>query len=258
LNPRPLRPEPRHAAPAVADGCRVVHGRGPQHRRRPGLGDGLAAFLLPNAGVGAVRSSLPCQSIPSAVGPHASGAGFWPPVKVERPTGRTTLAGGQVPARLRPGRRQTGWTGSPTTHPPSDSRSQFSIPEPEVPAGGTLLTPRSVGSAPPTGGVWIGAFVVPELWTHPTVNSDPGTCRCGGVAVTHCCQLGRLCGRRGRRSDPPPGHPPRPLTQLIRRPPCPGALCSFQRPGAGVPPTGGTPADRLARRYGQSDSVPSQ
>jgi len=43
---------------------------------------------------------------PVAVDPHSSGAGFWPPVKLERPTGRTSLTGGQVPARPRPGRRR--------------------------------------------------------------------------------------------------------------------------------------------------------
>jgi hypothetical protein len=60
------------------------------------------------------RNLLP---IPCAVDLPTWGAGFWPPVKVERPAGRTTLTGGQVPARLAPGRRRAGWHPAATTHP---------------------------------------------------------------------------------------------------------------------------------------------
>jgi len=42
--------------------------------------------------------------IPSAVDPCAGVGGAWPPVKVERPTGRTTLTGGRASPRLLPGR----------------------------------------------------------------------------------------------------------------------------------------------------------
>jgi hypothetical protein len=73
-------------------------------------------------------------AIPSAVDPHACGAGFWRPVKVERPTGRTTLTGRQVLARLRPGRRQVGMARSATaTHPEPARVADLAIPELERP-----------------------------------------------------------------------------------------------------------------------------
>ena len=73
---------------------------------------------------------------PVAVDPHASGAGFWPPVQLERPTGRTGWTGGQVPARLRPGRR---WRDGSAEQPPTRSGLLMdlpAIPEPEPSAGG--------------------------------------------------------------------------------------------------------------------------
>jgi len=47
-----------------------------------------------------VPRRLESFAVPSAAGPHLGGGGFWPLVKVERPTGRTTLTRGQVPPRL--------------------------------------------------------------------------------------------------------------------------------------------------------------
>lgn len=183
---RTLRPEPRHAAPAVAGGCRVVHWHGAQHRRWPGLRGGLAAFLLPHPAVRpacAPRAACPRLSIPSAVGPHTSGAGFWPRFKVERPTGRTTLTGGQVPARLRPadGRRDGQAFHHHYPYLPALSFHPGARGPRRRLAADILILSLDHNSVV---GAWIGAYVV-FLIRRSTRASR---CRCGGATVSSCRQ----------------------------------------------------------------------
>jgi hypothetical protein len=53
-------------------------------------------------------------AIPPTVDPGRSRAGTWPPVKVVRPVGRSTLTGGQNPAPLACGTTADGMAPSPT------------------------------------------------------------------------------------------------------------------------------------------------
>jgi hypothetical protein len=86
--------------------------------------------------------------IPSAVDPPARGAGQATRVKVERPTGRTTLTRVAWSARL--ARVDGGWDDQASlSHSGKGSLSDLVIiPEPEAPAGGT----RSPRGTPDTGG----------------------------------------------------------------------------------------------------------
>ena len=83
--------------------------------------------------------------IPPAVDPAARGAGLAPRVKVERPTGRTTLTRGAWSTRL--ARVEGGGLIrlNPSHFRRSDLCARPIIPKPDAPAGGAKGLPFSVG-----------------------------------------------------------------------------------------------------------------